>query len=198
MKNKSDLSKKIPIQKKKQRLYAHQQYNSPQSIQSRNKEILDEIRNQRDKELEEKNKFKRFRPTTANENNNQQINSSRRGSTRVQPIDHHHMENHMEINEYYEIPSKEQENSEKLKFIPHSVPLKENLPKPIGRKHTQGAKITPVTQKGFNLINILKLNFFMTKLEFGPKYLRRILSFAKETKPISLKIITLFNIMASK
>lgn len=127
-------------------MYAHQQYNSPQSIQSRNKEILDEIRKQREKDLEEKNKFKRFRATISSTNQTQ--NASRRASSQAQPQDHQ-SENHMEINEYYEISSREREKTgEQLKFIPRPMPLKEILPKPIGRNHTQGARTTPTTQKG--------------------------------------------------
>lgn len=99
------------------------------------------MRKQREKELEEKQKFKRFRTAASSDSNKQQTNG-------VVKIDDRDQEQ-MEINEYYEISSAmgDREKSE-LKFVPRAPLPKENLPMPIGRNHTRGAQITPIPQKG--------------------------------------------------
>lgn len=136
-------------------MFAHQQYNMPQSIQARNKEIIDEKHKQREKELEEKNKFKRFKPTvrTTTTTNGEEVKSE------------YADESTMEINEYYEVDEGGKvrgEKKEDLKFTPRPPPPKEYLPTPIGRNHTRGPKISPLAQKCFNLI--LYLAFIYSSL----------------------------------
>lgn len=103
------------------------------------------MRKQREKELEENKKFKRFRTAASSDSNKQQQQQHTNGVVKIDERD----QEQMEINEYYEISSAmgDREKSE-LKFVPRAPLPKENLPMPIGRNHTRGAQITPIPQKG--------------------------------------------------
>ncbi|CAF0752073.1 unnamed protein product [Brachionus calyciflorus] len=113
-----------------QRLFKHQQYNLPQSIQQRNKQILDEESKQ--KQIEEASKFKRIRRDSYDSKKIESEVIEELGEDAFKKESS--LDNHMEVDR-------------QVTFVPRPVPPKEPAPSPIGRRHIRGAKIPPITQK---------------------------------------------------
>jgi hypothetical protein len=113
------------------RLYSHQQWNAPQSIQARNRELL-------------------LNSGRLNLDNDQPINKQRKLQENTT---HKNLEEEaaIEIGE----DTSEQDGEPEIKFVPRPPETKRPVLSPIGRRHTRGAHSVQVSVKGI-LLSITK------------------------------------------
>lgn len=118
----------------KHRLFSHQEYNKPESIQARNKEILtEEGKNRLENDETHKNKYKRVKRSS--------ISSDKKSlhadaAMEIGEIDIQNKNNNLQILE-----------SLQPKFVPRPPKPREYAGSPLGKSHVRQSKLAPIPVK---------------------------------------------------
>lgn len=117
-------------------MFSHQQFNSPESIQARNKEkLLAEFKQKKDKEQDANKRVKRLKTKVSldiDDEKNLEVEAALELGMRKKSTTTIMSEKLMDIDH-------------DVKFIPLPPPVKELIASPLGKNHTRGARTARLT-----------------------------------------------------